>query len=150
MVIPEGATYIIPQAFSGFKNITSVIIPNSMQYIDQMAFQNCENISDIYCYAEDVPDLGYKVFENSYIEYTTLHVPASSIDAYKNRWYEFKKIVALTEDDPKPTGVNSIKADDHAIPTSIYSIDGKRLNTPKRGLNIIRMSDGTTKKLMVK
>ena len=31
-----------------------------------------------------------------------------------------------------------------------YSIDGKRISTPQRGLNIIRTSDGTTKKIIVK
>ena len=31
-----------------------------------------------------------------------------------------------------------------------YSIDGKRIATPQRGLNIIKMSDGTTKKIIAK
>ena len=31
-----------------------------------------------------------------------------------------------------------------------YSIDGKRIATPQRGLNIIRTSDGTTKKIIAK
>ncbi len=32
----------------------------------------------------------------------------------------------------------------------IYTIDGKRLSKPQRGLNIVRMSDGTTRKVVVK
>ena len=32
----------------------------------------------------------------------------------------------------------------------IYTIDGKRLSKPQRGLNIVRMSDGTVRKVMVK
>lgn len=31
----------------------------------------------------------------------------------------------------------------------IYTLDGKRLNAPKRGINIVRMSDGKTKKVIV-
>ena len=31
-----------------------------------------------------------------------------------------------------------------------YSLDGKHTSTPRRGLNIIRMSDGTTKKVILK
>jgi hypothetical protein len=31
-----------------------------------------------------------------------------------------------------------------------YSLDGRKLNAPQRGLNIIRMADGTTRKVMVK
>ena len=32
----------------------------------------------------------------------------------------------------------------------VYTIDGKRLNQPQRGLNIVRMSDGTMKKVVIK
>lgn len=36
------------------------------------------------------------------------------------------------------------------IPNNYYSIDGQNLNSPQKGLNIIRMKDGTTKKVWVK
>ena len=32
----------------------------------------------------------------------------------------------------------------------LYSIDGKKLSKPQRGINIIRYDDGTSKKLLVK
>lgn len=32
----------------------------------------------------------------------------------------------------------------------IYSIDGQRINTYKRGINIIRKNDGTNKKLLIR
>ena len=35
-------------------------------------------------------------------------------------------------------------------PAAVYSISGHRLATPQRGLNIIRMSDGTTRKVFIK
>ncbi len=37
-----------------------------------------------------------------------------------------------------------------AARSAIYSIDGKRLNRPQQGLNIIRQSDGTIKKIVVR
>ena len=46
------------------------------------------------------------------------------------------------------TGIAEIMADRNVV--SIYSIDGKRLSRPQRGLNIIRMKDGTVKRVMVK
>lgn len=36
---------------------------------------------------------------------------------------------------------------ENAVPKTYYSIDGKELNTPKVGVNIVRMSDGSTKKV---
>ena len=46
------------------------------------------------------------------------------------------------------TGIAEIMADQNVA--GIYSIDGKRLSRPQRGLNIIRMKDGTVKRVMVK
>ena len=82
----------------------------------------------------------------------TLHVPVGSVDAYMNTspWSQFGKIVVLKDDDPKPTGVNSLKADNDLRPEATYSLDGRRLSNPQLGLNVIRMSDGTTKKVMIK
>jgi hypothetical protein len=31
-----------------------------------------------------------------------------------------------------------------------YSLDGRRLSAPQRGINVLRMSDGTTRKVLVK
>lgn len=37
-----------------------------------------------------------------------------------------------------------------AVPESFYTIDGQRLIKPTKGLNIIRMSDGTSRKVLVR
>ena len=34
--------------------------------------------------------------------------------------------------------------------TTVYSPNGKRLNKPQKGLNIIRMNNGKTKKVVIK
>ncbi len=46
------------------------------------------------------------------------------------------------------TAINTIKQG-KVQDTQYYSIDGKSLSHPQRGINIIRMSDGTTKKVTV-
>lgn len=49
------------------------------------------------------------------------------------------------------SGVNEIASEStEATPVSIYTIDGKQVNSPVKGINIIRMSDGTARKVMVK
>jgi hypothetical protein len=42
--------------------------------------------------------------------------------------------------------VEGVKAEE----TGRYTLDGKMLNSPQRGINIIRMSDGTIKKVIVR
>lgn len=48
-----------------------------------------------------------------------------------------------------PAGVERL-TEDEAMPQVYYSVSGRIQNKAQRGLNIIRMSDGTTKKVMVK
>lgn len=99
--IPEGVTYIRKEAFKGFNKLTSILIPSSITSISNEAFYGCDNLTDIYCLSESAPSVGFDVFKDSYIEYATLHVPAVSIDDYKNYepWSRFGKIVALNGED---------------------------------------------------
>jgi uncharacterized repeat protein (TIGR02543 family) len=47
------------------------------------------------------------------------------------------------------TGINQIMSDENGN-AMIFTIDGKRVNKPQKNLNIIRMKDGTTRKVMMK
>ena len=53
-----------------------------------------------------------------------------------------------------PTGIESIDVDNTSEESSIevarYNMNGQLIDTPQSGVNIIRMSDGTTKKVYVK
>ena len=82
----------------------------------------------------------------------TLHVPEASMDLYLaiEPWMNFRNIIPLTENDPKSTEIPSLKSDDNVYPVEAYTLDGRRISKPKRGINIIRMSDGTTQKVMMK
>ncbi len=109
---------------------------------------SCPELTDVYCYATNVPNTQFDAFNDSYIEYATLHVPAESVDAYKaaDPWKNFKNIVALTDSDPKPdaTGVDVVwkTEDNKAI---IYDLNGVRQNEPQKGINIVN-----GKKYMIK
>ena len=39
---------------------------------------------------------------------------------------------------------------DNGIPVEYYDLSGKRLTAPVRGLNILRMSDGIVRKVVMK
>ena len=62
---------------------------------------------------------------------------------------DFGNIVALAENDPKPSTINKIVATDDNKFFS-YDLTGKLVSLPKKGLNIIKMNDGTTKKVILK
>ena len=48
------------------------------------------------------------------------------------------------------SGINGVYGNGKATETARYSADGTRIAKPQRGLNIIRMSDGTVRKVYVK
>lgn len=70
-----------------------------MTSIGNLAFTNIPDLTDVYCYAEDVPTANSNIFENSYISGVILHVPATAVDVYKKTgfWKTFKDIVPIVE-----------------------------------------------------
>lgn len=58
----------------------------------------------------------------------------------------------LTVTVPKQTtGIDEVNNDDtNVIEVARYAANGTRINTPQRGLNIIKMSDGTTRKEIIR
>ena len=56
----------------------------------------------------------------------------------------------LCHNDPNPTGIRSLMSDEKTGIVKTFSLDIKELSQPKHGLNIIRMSDGTIKKVFMK
>ncbi len=75
-----------------------------MERIAYGAFANCDELTDVYCYAEKVPSTNSDAYVDSYIEYATLHVPAASVEQYKATapWSNFGTIVATDGTTPTP------------------------------------------------
>ena len=148
VTIPNSVTYIGDYAFQNCSGLTSVAIGGGVKSIRSGAFANCEELTDVTCYAKIIPSIESNVFNDSYIEYATLHVPTGAINAYKatEPWKNFKKIVALTDQE---LSVDAITNDSNEA-VARYTIGGQRANRQTKGLNIVRMSNGTSKKVVAK
>lgn len=59
-------------------------------------------------------------------------------------------ILRVFNADGTTTGINSIESSENAQPKAYYTTDGKQLNAPQKGINIVRMSDGTARKVVLK
>ena len=143
VTIPNSVTSIGDWAFSECSGLTSVTIPNSVTSIGDWAFDCCDNLKNVYCYSEEVPSTNVWIFNGTYIENATLHVPASAIEAYKTTapWSGFGTIKAIEE----TVGIESVEARGIAIQStggfinisgldnnekvSFYCIDGKSLGS---------------------
>jgi len=104
VIIPNSVTRIDGNAFAGCSSLTSVTIGSGVRTINQKAFADCQELTDVYCYAENVPSTNEDAFQNSYIEYTTLHVPASAIELYRVKapWSQFGTVKATDGTIPDP------------------------------------------------
>lgn len=110
---------------------------SGIQNVFDNAFYNCSGLKDIYTYTTSPPQTKATSFDRAFIENVALHVPASAVNAYKaaDPWKNFKEIVALTDSDPKPTGINVIEALDNDKGV-IYNLNGRRVEQPTKGLFI--------------
>ena len=121
VLIPNSVTNIGQSSFEGCGGITTIYIGDGIQTIGYNAFASCPELKDVYCFAGSVPNTTTTAFNDSYIEYATLHVPEESVQAYKEKapWSNFKEIKGL--DGTLPEEPDPQKC---ATPTIAY-IDGK-------------------------
>ncbi|MBR4269253.1 MAG: leucine-rich repeat domain-containing protein [Prevotella sp.] len=145
-VVYDNKTYDVTKiddgAFKDSPNLVSVTIPESVTVIGEDAFSNCPNLVTIYNEAINPQVLtGDPGFDES----TTVHVPEGSKDSYKNAdyWKDFSNIV-----DDIPTAINNVSGNVYLKVKSNFSIDGKSISRPQKGMNIQKMSDGTTIKVL--
>ena len=53
----------------------------------------------------------------------------------------------------KPNGetvILGLNGSDKPVAVQYFSLDGKKLSAPQKGINVVKMSDGTSKKVLVK
>ena len=153
--IPESVTNIGENAFDGCRNLSTIIIGKSVSSIGTKAFANINSPATtrsadglkVVCYATSVPTTAADAFENTSINNATLLVDDSAIEVYKSTapWSGFGTIMGINE---AATGIDGILPDINSG-ARLFSIDGKPLNTPKKGIYIVRMNNGKTKKVVV-
>ena len=145
LTIPSSVTSIGYYAFSGCSGLTSLTIPSSVTSIDDNAFSGCSGLTSIYVYPEKVPILGTGVFSGCDAKNCTVYVPTGTYDDY---WLsEFGYFENIVEFDA--TGIDKVTTSTDAKELSRYSVNGQRLSAPAKGLNIVKYSDGSVKKVAV-
>lgn len=174
VIIPNKVTSIGDAAFADCWNLKTVVLGEKINTIGKAAFENCWYIEKIYTLDRTPPILnvddndyhtkmlddikttfqnGWYLFGELYTYKTaTLWVPESSLDEYKNHidWGQFVNIQAFDPNtfNPSTLGIKTITNYEEEM--NRYSIDGRKLSMPTKGVNIIRMKNGTVKKVLMK
>ena len=145
LTLPSGVTKIGGSAFSGCSGLTSLTLPSGVTKIGGSAFSYCSGLTSIYVYAEKLPNMESDVFDGCDAKKCTVYVPKGTYDDY---WLsEFGYFENIVEFDP--TGINNVITSNDAKELSRYSVNGQRLSAPTKGLNIVKYSDGSVKKVAV-
>ncbi|MBQ3991232.1 MAG: leucine-rich repeat protein [Bacteroidales bacterium] len=169
VTIPDSVTTIGPYAFDSCSGLTSVTIGNSVTSISLFAFDNCSNLTAITI-PGSVTLIGYgafgrcsgltsvtnlaltpqsidsNVFFCANISNCKLYVWHEAIDNYKEAdvWKDF--------DIQDLGGVEGVETDDETKTVEgYYNLQGVRIDNPERGqVGIVRLTDGTAKKVVVR
>lgn len=126
-------------------SITKILFGNEVTSIEDYAFHNSDMI-EVISEIEKPFNLFESTFTNKTYTNATLYVPKGTIDKYKatEGWKKFVNIV-----EGLPSSINQVGSDVSKI-RNYYTINGNKTNTPKKGINIIRMDNGETQKILVK
>ena len=134
--------------FYGCSGLTSLTIPSSVTFIGNGAFKDCSGLTSIYVSQGELSDwwfLTADVFEGCDAKKCTVYVPKGTYDDYRESEFGyFEKIVEL-----HAAGIDKVTTSTDAKEVSRYSVNGQRLSAPVKGLNIVKYSDGSVKKVAV-
>ena len=138
---------ILTESFEGCSGLTSLTLPAGITSIGSSAFRGCSGLTSIYVYAEKIPKIGGCVFEGFDAKKCTLYVPMGTCDDY---WISdfgdyFENIVEFDV-----TGIDKTTTSTDVEEVARYSVNGQRLSAPTKGLNIVKYSDGSVKKVTVR
>ena len=144
--LPAGITSIGYRTFYDCSGLTSLNLPAGITVIDDNAFYGCSGLTSIYVYAEKVPKIGSYVFAGVDAKKCTLYVPMGTRDNYRlSKFGYFENIVEFDA-----TGIDKTTTSTDVEEVARYSVNGQRLSAPTKGLNIVKYSDGSVKKVAIR
>lgn len=143
--IPSSVTSIGEHAFGDCRGLKSIVLPSSITTIEYGAFYGCSRLENIYSYMESLPKLGEALFTFCNSKECTVYVPKGTYENYRQS--EFGYFENIVEFDA--TGIDKVNTSTNAKEVSRYSVNGQRLSSPAKGLNIVKYSDGSVKKVAI-
>ncbi|MCD8210883.1 MAG: leucine-rich repeat domain-containing protein [Prevotella sp.] len=151
---PNSINTIGSYAFADCTSLTTLTLGSSCSTINDYAFNGCSALEELYSKNTDTPSINGTTFNDVDKETCILYVPTGSLNKYwlHTYWTEFFNIQEMDFDPNDDTdGIESVSTSSYnAEVTGYYTIDGKAMDAPQKGVNIVKYSNGSTKKVLVK
>ena len=171
VILPSVLTSIGDIAFVNCSNLANVTLSSNITSIGRSAFSDCKSLKNLTI-SKDVTSIKDIRFNNDYeelelesvyvawqnpieagsffnrikISNCTLYVPQGTKEAYANAdvWKDFGNIIEYDA-----TGIDKVPNRSNVKEISRYSLNGQRVTSPTKGVNIVVYSDGSIKKVAV-
>lgn len=154
VIIPNSVTSIGSAAFWGCSGLTSIKIPYSVYSIGRSAFAKCSSLKFVCIYVcmyygDNILTYSGECPFSSVAEGSILYVPARMKEKYESSSYKDVFSQILTLDDAAGIENADISTDKPSV-KAVYGLDGRNVKQGQRGVNIMRYSDGTVRKVFEK
>ena len=142
----DGGITIGERAFGVCDRLSAVVLGLDVKAVKAYAFSDCPMLTVMTCMSAQPPVADCKAFSDTDTHICRLRVPEGSgmLYAADSVWKEF-----LVEEHDL-TGVHQMLPDPNADEVESYDLNGRRLTVPVKGINLVRMSDGSVRKVFVK
>ena len=146
--ISSNITSIGRSAFSDCKSLKNLTISKDVTSIKDILFNfslDDLELESVYVAWENPIEAG-SFFNRIKISNCTLYVPQGTKEAYANAdvWKDFENIIEYDA-----TGIDKVTNRSDVKEISRYSLNGQRVTSPTKGVNIVVYSDGSIKKVAV-
>ena len=135
-------------AFYDCSGLTSLVFPSTVASIGKYAFRGCTGLTSITSKRRTPPVCGIYAFKDVDVN-IPLIVPQESVSLYMTA-SEWKYFLNIQGQDM--SGVEDTFTDNGEVLMEVarYDANGRSISAPVKGVNIVRYSNGTVKKVLVK
>ena len=143
--IPASVDSIAEGAFYGASSLASLTFAGSPG-VAAGVFNQCTGLATLNFLATTPPTFRAATL-NNVADTVTAYVPEGTEDAYEAALANVSNKVVIVN---RPTSIASATSSSTATEVARYNLSGQKLATPTKGINIVKYSDGTTRKEVVK
>lgn len=157
LIVDEGVKYITNHAFRNFKTLQYVDLPSTLMNIGGFAFVDAK-IESLVCRMPQPMEVPYTFIRYIKEFNSKVYVPKALLDTYKTTetyWQiipaeNFYQIEGNVPESGILASVKPIESAGKATVKAIYTLNGTKVNSLQHGINIVKMSDGTVRKVINK
>lgn len=133
--------------FVNCASLRSVTLPATLKLLSEGNFYECASLASVTSLAQEPPVAEPYSFDDAVKLSATLYVPDASLTAYQlaDVWKDFYEVKGITA-----SGITSPMLSSSVSTAGICNLSGRRMQKTARGINLIRMNDGRTCKILVR